>query len=132
MERIYLEVADVELMHALILEHSGGNRGVRDRSALEAAVFRPRTGYYADALEEAAALMESLVLNHPFLDGNKRTAVVAVEVFLSYNGFTLDAEPVPASQFILSSLSRGTFRFTQIKDWLNARVREVKKRQDGR
>ena len=121
--REYLEVADVEIIHAMVLEHSGGDPGVRDRGALEAAVFRPRAGYYADVLEEAAALFESLIQNHPFVDGNKRTALAAVEVFLNYNEYTLRAEPAQTNKFLIRHIAGGTLSFTLIKNWLIAHVR---------
>ena len=60
------------------------------RAALEAAVFRPQTGYYSDISEEAAALLESLVNNHAFVDGNKRVGFAALHTFLLVNGFDLD------------------------------------------
>ena len=56
---------------------------------LESAVARPQSGYYQDVIEEAAALCESLLQNHPFLDGNKRAAIVATAVFLRWNGYRL-------------------------------------------
>jgi death on curing protein len=59
----------------------GGSHGVRDRGLLSAAVARPQTGYYSDVFEEAAALFESLSQNHPFIDGNKRTAISARPCF---------------------------------------------------
>jgi death-on-curing protein len=126
MERVYLTVADVEVLHTMVLEHSGGSAGLRDRGALESAVFRPQTGYYADLIEEAAALMESLAGNHPFVDGNKRTALVAVQTFLDYNGHTLEAGGAETNEFFLTSLRKGTFKFAVIRDWLRAKVRKTK------
>jgi death-on-curing protein len=70
----YLTVAEVLAMHADQIERYGGSHGVRDPGLLESALNRPQTGYYADLIEEAAALWESLAQNHPFIDGNKRTA----------------------------------------------------------
>jgi len=64
-------------MHADQVERYGGSHGVRDQGLLEAALYRPQTGYYADLIEEAAALWESLAQNHPFIDGDKRTAFAA-------------------------------------------------------
>ena len=75
----YLTVADVLEMHARLIETYGGSTGLRDPGALEAALFRPQTGYYADVIAEAAALLESLAMNHPFVDGNKRVAFAAAE-----------------------------------------------------
>ena len=77
-KRIFLSVAEVLAIHHLQIEEYGGSHGIRDRGLLESAVFRPQIGYYNDIREEAAALMESLANNHPFLDGNKRTAFASV------------------------------------------------------
>jgi death on curing protein len=68
----YLTAAELIAIHADQIECYGGTHGIRDRGALEAALFRPQTGYYQDIIEEAAALWESLAMNHPFIDGNKR------------------------------------------------------------
>ena len=78
-------------MHADQIERYGGSPGIRDPGILEAALFRPQTGYYADLIEEAAALWESLAQNHPFIDGNKRTAFAATYTFLAINGTRLTA-----------------------------------------
>jgi death-on-curing protein len=72
----YLTTHDVEVMHHVLIERYGGSLGLRDLGLLEAAVFRPQSGYYADTLLQGAALFESLIINHPFIDGNKRTAFV--------------------------------------------------------
>jgi death-on-curing protein len=92
--RDYLTSADVLALHHVLIERYGGAQyGIRDMGALEAALFRPQSGYYADIAEEAAALLESLLINHPFVDGNKRTAVAACDVFLRINGHCLNADP---------------------------------------
>lgn len=77
----YLTVADVLGMHTVLIQRYGGAPGVRDPGALESALFRPQTGYYEDIVAEAAALLESLAINHPFVDGNKRIAFAAADVF---------------------------------------------------
>ena len=78
-------------MHADQLERYGGANGVRDHGLLEAALYRPQTGSYGDLVEEAAALWESLSQNHPFIDGNKRTAFAAEYTFLAINRARLTA-----------------------------------------
>lgn len=123
MERRYVTIAEVEEIHKRVLLHAGGSPGVRDRGALESAVFRPQTGYYADAIEEAAALMKSLTNNHPFVDANKRTAFVATDSFLKANGLHIRCTNEEAEEFFLSNLRKGTFRFPQICDWLRKVVR---------
>lgn len=87
MARDYLTVADVLGMHSVLTQRYGGALGVRDPGALEVALFRPQTGYYEDIVVEAAALMESQAINHPFVDGNKRIAFAAADVFLRVNGW---------------------------------------------
>src|SRR6266567_6562551 len=107
----YLTVAEVYRMQHRLIELFGGLHGVRDKGAVEAAVFRPQTGYYNSLEEEAAALMESLGKNHGFLDGNKRIAFTATDVFLRLNGFFLEVEGVSGHEFINGSLDRQEFRF---------------------
>ena len=87
MSRDYLTVADILGMHAILVERYGGAPGVRDMGGLESAAYRPQSGYYADVVEEACALLESLLINHPFVDGNKRVAFAACDVFLQTNGY---------------------------------------------
>ena len=91
----YLTVADVLGMHTVLIRRYGGLPGVRDPGALEAALYRPQTGYYKDTIEQAAALMESLDIHHPFVDGNKRIAFAATDVFLRIDGFKLMTCPLP-------------------------------------
>lgn len=125
MARRYVTIAEVELAHQIALE-TGGRAGLRDRGALESAVFRPQTGYYADLIEEAAALFESLVQNHPFLDANKRTAFLATDLFLRFNGQMIVVEEKAGENFLLSNLGKGTFRFSVIVDWLRQVVQPLK------
>jgi death-on-curing protein len=91
--RDYPTLHEVLAIHALSIETHGGSDGVRDVGAIDAALFRPQSGYYADIVEEAAALLESLLINHPFVDDNKRTAFAVCHVFLDINGYGLDADP---------------------------------------
>jgi len=114
----YLTVAEVYAMQHRLIEMFGGLHGVRDKGAVEAAVFRPQTGYYNSLEEEAAALMESLGNNHGFLDGNKRIAFTATDVFLRRNGFYIEVESLDAHTFIDGSMDRHEFRFAQILDWI--------------
>ena len=86
---VYLSVEQLILINVEMIKEWGGIAGVRDRRALEAAVARPLSGYYADVIEQAAALSESLLQNHPFIDGNKRSAITATGVFLRMNDYEL-------------------------------------------
>lgn len=123
--REYLTVAEVYHMQHRLIELFGGLLGVRDAGAIEAAVFRAQTGYYESVEEEAAALMESLGMNHGFLDGNKRIAFTAADVFLRRNGSYLDVTADEGYQFIEGSLARQEFRFVRILDWIRKHVKHV-------
>src|SRR5579863_461025 len=105
----YLTVAEVLAIHEDQVELYGGSQGVRDLGLLEAALFRPQTGYYADLIEEAAALWESLSQNHPFIDGNKRTAFAVTYTFLAINGLRITAEATVAYRFIIGLHENGIF-----------------------
>jgi death-on-curing protein len=109
-ERVYLTVAEVIAIHHLQIEDYGGGHGLRDQGALEAAVFRPQTGYYNDIGEEAAALLESLVNNHAFVDGNKRVGFAAMHTFLLMNGFDLALSSKAAFEFMIGAMEQGKFR----------------------
>jgi death-on-curing protein len=96
----------------------GGDEGIRDPGALEAALFRPQTGYYGDLIEEAAALWESMAQNHPFVDGNKRTAFAVTDTFLRINGMVINASPDDAAEFVYSLYEAQTFNITELETWL--------------
>ena len=121
-ERIFLTVAEIQAIHHLQIEEYGGAHGIRDRGLLESAVFRPQTGYYNSIHEEAAALMESLANNHPFLDGNKRVAFASAHTFLLVNGSDLQVESPRAFKFMFEAIAKGEFRFGIILKWLNDHV----------
>jgi death on curing protein len=121
----YLTVAEVYAMQSRLIDLFGGPHGVRDKGAVEAAVFRPQSGYYNSLEEEAAALMESLGNNHGFLDGNKRIAFSATDTFLRINGFYLDVLAEEAHEFIYGSMDRHEFRFVKILDWIREHVKKL-------
>ena len=80
--------------------------------------YRPQTGYYADVIEEAAALWEGLSQTHPFLDGNKRTAFAAMYTFLAINGAQLTANSGHTWPFLSALYEKNQFRFEQLVPWL--------------
>lgn len=93
----YLTVADVLLLHNLAIDNFGGSHGLRDLGLLESAVMRPQVTFdgedlYKTLFEKAAALAHSLLMNHQFVDGNKRTAMFSVMTFLELNGYLFIAE----------------------------------------
>jgi death-on-curing protein len=118
----YLTVAEVLAMHADLIERYGGTQGVRDQGLLEAALYRPQTGYYADMIEEAAALWESLSQNHPFIDGNKRTAFAATYTFLAINGARLGADAQETYVFLADLYETNQISFDKLVSWLRSQV----------
>jgi death-on-curing protein len=121
----YLTVAEVYRMQHRLIELFGGLHGVRDKGAVEAAIFRPQIGYYNSIEEEAAALMESLANNHGFIEGNKRIAFTAADVFLRRNGLYIEVEAVDGYEFVVGSMERQEFRFTQILDWIRQHIKPL-------
>ena len=101
-----------------MIKDFGGIHQVRDLGLLEAAVARPQSGYYADLLEEASALFESLSQNHPFLDGNKKTAITATAVFLRLNGYKLLFQDLEAYNWLMKLYDQGGLNRTAIEVWL--------------
>lgn len=118
MARGFLTVADVLAIHTALIQRYGGAMGVRDPGALESALFRPQTGYYPDIVAEAAAMMESLAINHPFVDGNKRIAFAATDVFFRINGWQLRRAPMQIHTEMLHLLESNTFDLAHIEPWL--------------
>jgi death-on-curing protein len=116
--RDYLTLADVLGMHTTLIQRYGGSPGLRDAGALESAIFRPQAGYYADIVAEAAALLESLAINHPFVDGNKRIAFAAVDVFLRINGWRLQRDPAQIYAEMIQMFDTGTFDIVHLEPWL--------------
>ena len=124
-DRIYLTVAEVMAIQQLQIEEYGGVHGVRDKGLLESAVFRPQVGYYANAAEEAAALMESLANNYTFFDGNKRVAFAATHTFLLLNGYDLAIDPNSVYTFMMDSIANSEFRFSKILGWINSNIARI-------
>ena len=114
----FLSLDEALAIHDALLAEFGGPPGVRDLGLLESALFRPRTGYYQDLAELAAALFESLLMNHPFLDGNKRVAFFATDVFLRLNGFRFRVDPDETHQFLIGLLEGRTCDYEHLLPWI--------------
>jgi death-on-curing protein len=125
MTTVYLTVAEVLAIHEDQIERYGGSSGVRDAGQLEAALFRPQTGYYSDVIAEAAALWESLSQNHPFVDGNKRTAFAVAFTFLAVNGYALTAKEEAVIKFLVPLHDRGALSFERLEAWLRRNTRRI-------
>ena len=108
---VYLTATQILFIHARLLATTGGEHGVRDLGLLESAVARPQATFdgadlYPDLWQKTAALMESLAQNHPFVDGNKRTAITAAGLFLRQNGRHLRTTNETLEQFTLSVVNK--------------------------
>ena len=114
----YLTVADVLAIHADQIATYGGSDGIRDLGQLEAALFRPQTGCYPDIIAEAAALWESLSQNHPFIDGNKRTAFASRFTVLAINNVEITASADNTWPFLSGLYESNRLTFEDLDQWL--------------
>lgn len=122
----YLSLAEVVQLHRLVIEASGGSPGVRDLGAIESAIAQPRMSFggedlYPGVIEKAAALCFSLVMNHPFVDGNKRVGHAALETFLLLNGFELDAS-IDEQERVMLMLAAGDLERSEFVRWVSAHL----------
>ena len=121
----FLSLDEAIAIHERLIDKFGGTQGLRDKGLLESALFRPQTGYYADLAQMAAALFESLISNHAFVDGNKRAAFFITDVFLRMNGWKLSVTADNAYEFIVGSLGRGDCNFEHLHPWINQHVEKL-------
>jgi death-on-curing protein len=125
----YLSVRQVLRIHALQIEVFGGSAEVRDRGALEAAVARPQTTFdgedlYRDLADKAAALLHSLVQNHPFIDGNQRVGAMAMELVVVANEHELRAGDDELEALVLA-VARGELAAEALAIWFRQRLRTL-------
>lgn len=118
----YLYPKQVLYLHQEIMERSGGSAGVRDQGLLESAVYRPQASFggedlYPDLFSKAAALGHSIIKNHPFVDGNKRTGFEAMRLLLRLNGYDIQASLNATFNFVLA-IAEGDLKEQAIADWL--------------
>ncbi|MFT6873596.1 MAG: death-on-curing protein [Roseivirga sp.] len=114
-------------IHAILIERFGGSNGVRDMNLLNSALNRPYQTFdgkelYPTPIDKAAAIIESIVKNHPFIDGNKRTGYVLARLLLMNTQLDIYAEQEQKYQFVIS-ISTGELSFDQIKEWLEKNTR---------
>jgi death-on-curing protein len=118
----YLTVNEALLLHARLIQRTGGSRGVRDVGLLESALTRSQATFegadlYPDLWAKAAALMHGLAQNHAFVDGNQRTALTSAGIFLELNGHRLTASNGEAAGFTLR-IAAGQLGVKEIAAWL--------------
>lgn len=109
-------------LHAYLLKKFGGAAGVRDLGLLESALYRPQTGYYEDMVQMAAALLESLLINHPFVDGNKRVAFFLMDIFLRLNGAKIQVRPKEGHRFLIETIKSQGSRFEKLEKWVRSHL----------
>ena len=119
---VYLTAEQVLFIHYRLLNETGGEHGIRDLGMLESAIARPKATFakqelYPDTFEKAAALMESLINNHPFVDGNKRTGIACAVLFLKQNGIPFSAKNAELESFTLRVASSKVGQ-SEIARWL--------------
>ena len=119
----YFSPEQVLFIHSRLVDTTGGSHGILDLGLLQSAVSRPKATFegkdlYPDVLRKAAALMESLARNRPFVDGNKRTAIASAAIFLGMNGHRLDTTQKELERFTLS-VAVGRVQFDDIAAWFN-------------
>ena len=123
---LHLSLDQVLQIHELQIEKFGGAAGLRDPGALESAVARPAMTFggedlYPDVPSKAAALMHSLVMNHAFVDGNKRIGVTAAELFIRLNGYRLDASD-PELEELTLTVAKGELDAEALAIWFRQRI----------
>jgi death-on-curing protein len=118
----FLSLDEAIAIHEALIARFGGPPGVRDKGMLQSALFRPQTGYYTTLPEMAAALFESLINNHAFIDGNKRVAFFTCDVFLRLNGWKLQVNQAEAHDFIISTLEKGECKYEKLLPWIQTHI----------
>ncbi|MFZ1806299.1 MAG: type II toxin-antitoxin system death-on-curing family toxin [Cyclobacteriaceae bacterium] len=117
-----IEISEVEIIHDILLERFGGAKGIRDKGILESAIGRPFQTFdgkdlYPDPVDKAAAIFESIVSNHPFVDGNKRTAYVLMRLILRRNQLDIEVNQDVKYGFVIKA-AKGELTFDEIKTWI--------------
>ena len=127
-----IPVKEVELLHRILIDKFGGSHGIRDKAALESAISRPFQTFdgndlYPSVLEKAASLIESILVNHPFIDGNKRTGYTLLRLYLIQNGLDINASQDNKYEFVID-IASGTLKYEGILSWLKSNTSKMNDR----
>jgi death on curing protein len=122
-ETLYPTLEEALYLHDILIRRFGGKQGVLDKGSLESALARPRSGYYRSLSEQAAALMQSLAMNHPFVDGNKRVAFALTAIFLKLNGLSLKVDAKSGGYFVEVTLIKERAPLDVITSWIEQRTK---------
>lgn len=123
----FLEIADILEIHQILIEQFGGMPGVRDEGLLESALSQPKASFFGELLhptiyQQAAAYLYHLAKNHPFVDGNKRTAYGAMEAFIRLNGYNLDLSNEEAYTMVMQ-VAQGEMTKEELASLLEQHIR---------
>ena len=121
-----ISIKETEEIHKLVIEMFGGSHGIRDYNALNSALARPFQTFdnkdlYSDTIQKAASLIESILINHPFIDGNKRTGYILLRMFLIQNGVDISATQEEKYEFVIG-IASSKIKYEQILDWLQKHI----------
>ncbi len=122
-----IELKVVLNIHDILIDKFGGIKGIRDQCLLESAINRPYATFdnselYPSLPEKAAAILESVLINHPFIDGNKRTAYVLMRLILLEGVYDIEAKQDEKYEMVISA-STGTMRFDEIRNWIQSHIK---------
>nr|WP_294789150.1 type II toxin-antitoxin system death-on-curing family toxin [uncultured Flavobacterium sp.] len=123
-----ISLKEVEIIHNILIDKFGGSKGIRDLGLLESALARPFATFdnndlYSNPIEKAAAILESIAINHPFIDGNKRTAYTLMRLILLEYQFDITASQEEKYNLVIS-VSTGEYRFDEIKKWIELNLKK--------
>jgi death-on-curing protein len=122
-ETLYPTLEEALYLHDILIQRFGGAQGVLDKGSLESALARPRSGYYRSLSAQAAALMQSLAMNHPFVDGNKRVAFALTAIFLKLNGLSLKVDAKSGVYFVEVTLIKERAPLDVITSWIEQQTK---------
>lgn len=122
---LYPSLQETLYLHKRLIERFGGAPGIRDMGLLESALARPQSGYYKTLFEQAAALMQSLAINHAFVDGNKRVAFAMTAIFLRLNGYLLRVQADNGESFLIDQVITQSADLEVIARWLQKNSKAV-------
>lgn len=122
-----IDINEFERIHDILIESFGGATGIRDRGALESAINRPDQTFdgqelYPSPIDKAAAIFESIISNHPFIDGNKRTAYTLMRLVLMESKMDIDLGQNQKFDFIIKA-AKGEFTYDQIRTWIKINLK---------
>lgn len=125
-----IPISEVEQLHKILIDNFGGSHGIRDKEALSSALARPFQTFdnkdlYVSVIQKASSLIESILINHPFIDGNKRTGYTLLRLFLLQNGYDIKASQDNKYEFVIN-IASGILKFDGIVEWLNTNTTLIK------